>query len=81
MQLTGWLEGHDLKQKGIRTPCSLPLGEKGITHLQIMYMPVISQAVNLPCTDPYLWNTVIPRHNNDLNKHNTETQADINSKV
>ena len=38
-----------------------------------MYMPVISQAVNLPCTDPYLWNTVIPRHNNDLKKQNKNT--------
>ena len=40
-------------------------------------MPVISQAVNLPCTDPYLWNTVIPRHNNDLNKHKTKTHRPI----
>lgn len=44
-------------------------------------MPVISQAVNLPCTDPYLWYTVIPRHNNDLNKHKTKTQAYIDTKV
>lgn len=34
-----------------------------------LYMPVISQAVDLSCTDPYLWYTVIPWHNNDLNEN------------
>ena len=34
-----------------------------------MYMPVISQAINLPCADTYLGYTEIPRNNNDLKKH------------
>ena len=50
------------------------LDHKGI-KIQMIYMPVISQAINLPCTDTYLGYTVIPRHDNDLNKHKTKTQT------